>query len=413
VSEVVAMARRAVETIRVTVVGEVSELTDKPGYKAVYFSICDGESTLPCLMWKDAYERCGTVLECGMMVELSGGLTVYVKKGRLQFQVKTVAPAGEGVLRMQVAALARRLDAEGLTATARKRALPVLPARIGLVTSPRGKAVHDVIRTLRRRYPLGELVVAGVAVEGAGAAAEIVRGIRAVASEQGMDVLVVCRGGGSYEDLMPFNTEEVARAIADSPVPVVTGIGHEPDQTIADMVADQRASTPTAAAEAVAPSVDELERTLQRDARSLARSLSRAAGEARQRMDALASRKVLREPMAVLAPHAQRLDLVADGLTRALPVRTARDREWLRALARALGSAGDRTLERAGARVGGLGDRLRDLSPVGVLERGYAICYGPHGVVRTAGEVDPGDELAVRLGEGRLGCTVDTVEEEE
>jgi exodeoxyribonuclease VII large subunit len=316
------------------------------------------------------------------------------------------------VLRLQVAALARRLDAEGLMDASRKRSLPALPLRIGLVTSPRGKAVHDVIRTLARRYPLGELVVAGVTVEGAGAAAEIVHGIRAVASEPGVEVMIVGRGGGSYEDLMPFNTEQVARAIAECPVPVVSGVGHEPDQTIADMVADHRASTPTAAAEAVAPSVRELERTLERDARSLTRSLGRVAAEARHRLDALAARPALREPMAVFAARAQQLDSAAEGLSRALPARLARDREGLGVLARALSSAGDRTGERARVRLASLGARLGDLSPLGILARGYAICYGPDGVVRAASEVTPGDGVGVRLGSGTLGCTVDTVEEE-
>ncbi len=249
-------------------------------------------------------------------------------------------------------------------------------------------------------------------VEGAGARGEIVEGIRAVAAEPGVDVMIVGRGGGSYEDLMPFNTEDVARAIAECPIPVVPGVGHEPDQTIADMVADQRASTPTAAAEAVAPAAAELERTLDRDARSLTRSLGRTAAEARHRIDALAARKVLREPMAALAGHAQRLDVDAEGLSRALPVRVTRDRERVSALGRALVTAGDRTEERARTRLAALGDRLGDLSPLGILGRGYAICYGAEGVVRTAGELVPGDGVGVRLGSGSLGCTVDRVEEE-
>jgi exodeoxyribonuclease VII large subunit len=255
-------------------------------------------------------------------------------------------------------------------------------------------------------------VVAGVAVEGVGAAGEIAAGIRAVAEEPGVDVMIVGRGGGSYEDLMPFNTEEVARAIAECRVPVVTGVGHEPDQTIADMVADHRASTPTAAAEAVAPSVVELDRTLGRDARSLSRALARAAGVARHRVDALAARQVLRDPMTALAVRAQQLDATAEGLTRALPARVTKDRERLGVLAGALASAGDRAEERARARLEALGDRLGDLSPLGILGRGYAICYGPEGVVRTAGELVPGDGVGVRLGSGSLGCTVDTVEEE-
>jgi exodeoxyribonuclease VII large subunit len=178
------------------------------------------------------------------------------------------------------------------------------------------------------------------------------------------------------------------------------------------MVADHRASTPTAAAEAVAPSVVELERTLERDARSLTRALGRAAAEARQSVEALAARPALREPMAILAAQAQQLDVAAGGLSRALPARVVRDRERVSALVRTLTSAGDRTAERARVKLAALGDRLGDLSPLGILGRGYAICYGPDGVVRAAGELVPGDGVGVRLGSGALGCTVDTVEEE-
>jgi exodeoxyribonuclease VII large subunit len=166
VSEAVHLAKRALEGLALRVVGEVSEATDRPGYKAVYFTVSDGSSVLPCLVWRDAYEASGVPLRSGMLVELTGVFTVYAPKGRLQFQVRTLAAAGEGLLRIQVAALARKLETEGLMRADRKRPLPEYPVRIALVTSPRGKAVHDVIRTLHRRYPVAELLIAGIAVEG-------------------------------------------------------------------------------------------------------------------------------------------------------------------------------------------------------------------------------------------------------
>ncbi|HEY5276575.1 MAG TPA: exodeoxyribonuclease VII large subunit, partial [Coriobacteriia bacterium] len=252
VTEAMTLAKRTLEAVPLRVMGEVSELTDRSGYKAIYFTLTDGSSVMPCLMWRDAFELAGVQVREGMLVEVSGALTVYPPKGRMQFQVRSLQAAGEGALRMQVAALARRLEAEGLMRPERRRSLPEHPDRIALVTSPRGKAVHDVIRTLRRRYPIAELLIAGVTVEGAGAADAIVQGLHA-AGASGADVVILARGGGSYEDLMPFNDETVVRAIAECPVPVVTGIGHEPDTSLADMVADLRASTPTAAAEAVAP----------------------------------------------------------------------------------------------------------------------------------------------------------------
>ena len=162
VTEAMSAAKRALEGVRIRVLGEVSEFNDKPGYKAAYFTVSDGGAAMPCLMWRDVYESSGVELRCGMLVELTGGFSAYVPKGRMQFQVRELSLAGEGNLRLQVAALARKLEAEGLMRPERKRALPRFPQRIALVTSPRGKAVHDVIRTLSRRYPIAELLIAGV-----------------------------------------------------------------------------------------------------------------------------------------------------------------------------------------------------------------------------------------------------------
>ena len=322
VTEAMTLAKRTLEGVPLRVVGEVSEFTDRSGYKAIYFTLCDGSSVMPCLMWRDQYTASGVVTRNGMLVEVSGTLTVYPPKGRMQFQVRTLAAAGEGDLRLKVAALARLLEGEGLMRPERRRSLPEFPDRIALVTSPRGKAVHDVIRTLRRRYPVAELLIAGVAVEGIGAAASIVAGLDA-AGRSGADVVILARGGGSYEDLMPFNEESVARAVAACPVPVVTGIGHEPDTSIADMVADLRASTPTAAAEAVAPSADEVSARLASLRRLVARGLLQAARAAERRIAIIAHHAVFRDPRALIATLAQRVDAAAAGLPRAIPVRAA------------------------------------------------------------------------------------------
>ncbi|MDO9556223.1 MAG: exodeoxyribonuclease VII large subunit [Coriobacteriia bacterium] len=436
VSDAMRLAKGALERIQVRVLGEVSECTVKPGYKAVYFSIGDEFAVLPCLMWRDAYTASGLDLRPGILVEVSGSFTVYAPKGRMQFQVRTIAPAGEGVLRLQVAAVARRLEEAGLMAAARKRQLPEFPVRIGLVTSPRGKAVHDVIRTLRRRYPVAELVIAGVKVEGEGAAQAIADALRMMDAESGIDVVILCRGGGSYEDLMPFNAEEVARAVVACAVPVVTGIGHEPDMTIADMVADLRASTPTAAAEAVAPSSEELAQRFDGRSRLLGRALYHMVRSNEHRLRLLQDRSVMRDPVCMLSVRLQALDLAADALGRALPARLMRDREalgydadgLLRIGARffdrygdrlrhntiRLTEAGPRILERAHRDVDGYVARLDDLSPLAILRRGYAVCYEKSGrtVVHSADDVKVGDHVAVRLAEGSLGCVVDTVRSE-
>jgi len=414
VSEVLGLAKRALESVRVRVVGEVSEFTDKSGYKAVYFSIRDEHATMPCLMWRDVYLKAGCDLQVGMLVELDGFLTVYAAKGRMQFQVRRLAPAGEGILRMRVADLARRLEAEGLMDTARKRSLPCMPDRIGLVTSPRGKAVHDVIRTLRRRYPIGELVVAGVKVEGAKAAEEIVIGIERVAQKGGVEVVIVCRGGGSYEDLMPFNDERVARAIASCPVPLVTGIGHEPDTTIADMVSDVRASTPTAAAEAVAPSLDEIAVSIHHLRERLSGVLMRKIADARHKLSALSTRRCIADPAMVLSSQIQRLDIVSGGMARALPLRLDLERDRFARTAESLSKAGRRVWEPSARKLENIAMRLGDLSPLGVLDRGYAICYDEKGkAVRDAYRLHEGDVLDVRFAAGAAGCVVEQVRMEE
>jgi exodeoxyribonuclease VII large subunit len=235
VTEAMTLAKGALEGVRVRVVGEVSEFNDKPGYKAAYFTVSDGGAAMPCLMWRDQYVASGVTLRCGMLVEMSGSFSAYIAKGRLQFTVRS-ALAGEGNLRLQVAALARKLEGEGLMRPERKRPLPRYPQRIAVVTSPRGKAVHDVVRTLRRRYPLAELLVAGVAVEGEGAPAAIAEGLR-VAGECRPDVVLLVRGGGSYEDLMP----SAPSRSPERSLRVSSGRDRyrsEPDNSIADMVAD-------------------------------------------------------------------------------------------------------------------------------------------------------------------------------
>lgn len=412
VSEAMGLAKRALEGVRVSVLGEVSELSDKPGYKAVYFTIADGGACMPCLMWRDAYARSGVRLRLGEMVQVGGSFTAYAPKGRMQFQASSLQVAGEGVLRMRVAQLARELDAEGLMREERKRPLPAHPGRIGVVTSPRGKAVHDVMRTLRRRYPVAELLLSGIAVEGPDAPDQIVEGLH-VAAAAGAEVVILARGGGSYEDLMPFNAESVARAIAACPVPVVTGIGHEPDTTIADMVADVRASTPTAAAETVSPSAEEVASGLAHLSRRLGSGLAHRLADASHRVALLAHRPVFRDRAAVTAPHAQALDAAADALAGALPARLARDAERLGRAGERLDASARRQLERMQDRMAWTAARLNDLSPLAILGRGYAVCYRADGraVVRSSEEVGVGQRIRVRLARGSIGCVVEGTEE--
>ena len=416
VSGAMALAKGALEGVVVRLVGEVSEVSNKPGYKAVYFTVKDERAALPCMMWNNRFNAAGVALRVGQLVELTGRFTLYAPKGRMNFDVFSLSLAGEGRLRQQVAELARRLEAEGLMDPGRKRPLPAYPLAIGLVTSPRGDAVHDVLRTLRRRFPLSRVVLAGVAVEGAQAPAGIVEGLRRVV-EAGVEMVLVVRGGGSFEDLMPFNDERLARTIARCPVPVVTGIGHEPDTSIA-------------AAEAASPSRESLERHFAARARSLSvcaeRALERAAADVRR----CATRPLFRDAQLLFSVEAQTLDLAAERLARALPANLERDAAAVarqrERLARVLPSAVERGCAQVGrgrerlAACGGAlvprfaqeaavaAARLHDLSPLAVLGRGFAVARTPAGaVVKSVEAVRQGDALDVSLSDGVLSCRVE------
>lgn len=453
VTQALQLAKGNLEGVRATVEGEISEFSDKPGYKAVYFTLADKDGALPCLIWKNDFVRNDIALRKGMLVQVSGNFTVYVKKGRMNFVARTIKPAGEGALRMQVAMLAEKLQKEGLMDPSRKKKLPLYARKVAVVTSPRGKAVHDVLRTLRRRAPQVEVYVCGVPVEGANAPRNICEGLR-VADESDCDLILLVRGGGSYEDLMPFNSEEVARAVAACEKPVVTGIGHEPDTTIADLVSDVRCSTPTGAAEAAVIDASQLRKSLQQAELRMSKALSSDLAYRGQMLSQIASRPLFSDPNYLLSGFAMRLDVDADKLSKSIPNAIGSNKAKIEHYGKSLVSAASRVvgpsasrldsdwerLAGAASKVAGphasrleadkaalrnegahlLDDgkkqvavsaaRLNDLSPLAVLGRGYAIAYDGEGhVVPKAEGVSPGQELELRMQDGRIGCTVDGV----
>ena len=407
VSDALALAKGALERVELAVVGEISDLTDSARYKAVYFSLGDDQSVLPCMMWRGAYEASGVELKAGAQVVVTGRFTLYEAKGRMQFSVRTIELAGEGRMRQQVAQRAEALRREGLMDASRKSPIPEIPRRIALVTSPSGKAVHDVLRTIRRRFALAEIDFYGAQVEGAAAVEQIV-GALSLADASGADVILLVRGGGSYEDLLPFSSEEVARAVAGCHTPVVTGIGHEPDTSIADMVADLRASTPTAAAEAATPSSEELGLRIARDQRVLAGALGTLVHRARARLTAAQSRPIFADPTQITAQRALALDALNARLGRAIPARIERDRARLSAAHVRAQHIGATLTSRYVTAVAHGAERLDDLSPLKVLSRGYAAAFtqDERHVVSRIEQVTLGQGVAIRVADGEIDCTV-------
>ena len=370
VSAALSLAKKTLETLVVRIVGEVSEVSVRSGYRAAYFTVKDEEAALSCMMWNNRYKAQGFELQVGQLIEVTGRFSIYAAKGRMNFDVFSFKLAGEGDLRMRVANIARKLEAEGLTDPSRKLPLPVFPESIGLVTSPRGAAVHDVLRTLRRRFPLAKVYLAGVPVEGATAAEGIVNGMREVYRRH-PDVILLVRGGGSFEDLMPFNDETLARAICKSRIPIVTGIGHEVDTTIADMVSDFRASTPTAAAEAVSPSAESLQDLFSSREGALHRSATIAVERMRARVEGVQDRPVFKDPFMLLSQGAQAVDYAQERLTRSLPLSVARQAERVDAMAFRLERALPPALERQHERIAIFGARMDRALPA-IVQQGKA-----------------------------------------
>ena len=414
VSQAMNMAQHALESVAVRLVGEVSEVNVKSGYKAAYFTVKDTAASLPCMMWNNRYRASGVELMVGQLVELTGRFTLYAAKGRMNFDVFSIALSGEGELRMKVANIAKRLQAEGLTAPERKRPIPKMPERIGLVTSPRGAAVHDVLRTLRGRFPIAEVFLAGVPVEGPNAAEGIAAGINCVV-EAGAQVVLVVRGGGSFENLMPFNDEALARCIAACPVPVITGIGHEVDTTIADMVSDKRVPTPTAAAQEASPAPEAIVQFMDRWRASLGTSTNTTIDRLRARLESYAQRPFFEDPHLLFRDEGMALDYAAERLARVLPTAVARNRDELAQRNASLIREGSRLTKRFATQIAAGAARLEDLSPLGILARGYSITRDGEGqLVRHIDQAPPGASVRVDIADGTLNCTVNsTVERQE
>jgi len=413
----------------ISVEGEVSNAhAAQSGH--LYFTLKDARAQIRCVCFRNQLMRLKFRPEDGLHVTVRGSVSVYEQRGEYQIYVEHVEPVGLGALQLAFEQLKKRLDAEGLFSPESKKPLPMLPERVGLITSPSGAAVRDVVRILRRRFPNLHLIVYPVRVQGEGAAGEIVAAIQYFNRKQLVDVLILARGGGSLEDLWAFNEENVVRAIAACTIPVITGIGHETDFTIADFAADVRASTPSAAAELVVQSRQEFDRHLAELRHKLGQHMRYKLLESRHRLRDLAIDRGLRQLEDLLRRGRQHTDeltaQLADGLRgrldRARRRFTTAGTHLLGIDLRARFGAFALKLEQASSglslrieralvvkhqRLDRLRLQLEERSPLRVLERGYAICYDAAGnVVRAADDVPLGDRIRVQLARGRLGAEV-------
>lgn len=433
VSEITRTVRAVLEDEigTVWVEGEVSNYR-KQASGHQYFTLKDAQAQLACVWFARGGSRLKQVaLADGMQVQVRGALTVYEARGQYQLNVQLVQAGGAGLLQAKFEALKRRLEAEGLFAAERKRELPGFPAVIGIVTSPTGAALRDMLHVLARRAPWLRVIVSPARVQGDGAAEEVAAGIVALNELSAPpDVIVVARGGGSVEDLWAFNEEVVARAIVASAAPVVSAVGHEIDFTIADFAADLRAPTPSAAAELIAPDAAELTRELGQWAAQLRRQMAAALGAQRSRLDFLARSTFFREPEQRLAAAQQRTDLASEALRRTMReqigacrqtvdglLSTLRQhrpdqllalrRQHFDALRAKFQARFDESRKEPTARFARLAEMLRLLAPNATLARGYSITIKPDGsTLRSVGEAQPGMQLVTRLADGEVQSVI-------
>jgi exodeoxyribonuclease VII large subunit len=367
--------------------GEISNFS-RPTSGHWYFTLKDSGAQVRCAMFRNANLRVRVTPRDGLQVLARGRVSLYENRGEFQLVVEQLEEAGEGLLRRRFDELKARLAAEGLFDQAHKRPLPALPRRIGVVTSPTGAAIRDVIHVLKRRFPAIPVLIYPTPVQGAGAAEEIAAMIRLASERREVDVLILARGGGSLEDLWAFNEEIVARALYDSRIPVIAGIGHEVDVTIADFAADVRAPTPSGAAELAVPDHAEWQRAIALYTRRLAGAWSHQQNRLRDRLRWLLMRLERVHPREQLSRRAQRLDELETDLRR----------------------AATRGLEVARTRLEGAMRTLQAVSPLATMDRGYSIILTSDGtIVKAARQVPPGSRIEARTGNGRLIATVDEI----
>ncbi|MFB3902931.1 MAG: exodeoxyribonuclease VII large subunit [Acidobacteriota bacterium] len=382
--------------------GEISNLKIPPSGH-IYFTLKDSDAQLKAVCFRMQNRYLKFQPEDGMDVIARGSLSVYPPRGEFQLVVEVLEPAGRGALQLAFEQLKVKLQGLGWFDPARKKPLPLLPAKIGIVTSPSGAAIQDILRILKRRNNTLDVLIFPAKVQGAGAAEEVARGVQYLNTRSDLDVIIVARGGGSLEDLWAFNEEVVARAIYASRLPVISAVGHEIDFTIADFVADLRAPTPSAAAEIVSAARDELCKRVDSLAGRATQAMRSLLREKRHRLQQLASNRAFVDAHSRLRFYLQRLDDLSGRLVRVLPSRLEPLHHKLLTNDRELARQMQRYLQNLGNRIQGKEQQLQAYSPLAVLERGYAIVTAENGsVVRDPVQLADNERLQVRVAKGEF-----------
>lgn len=390
----------------VWVQGEVSNLR-VPSSGHSYFTLKDENAQISAVLFRGQQEQLQIKPKDGVLLRVFGSITVYEKNGNYQIIVSRVEDAGKGSLQAQFEELKKRLDKEGFFDQARKRAIPLLPQHIGIVTSPTGAAIRDILKVLSMRFANLHVLIAPVRVQGDGAGAEIAGAIDFLNARGGLDVLIVGRGGGSLEDLWCFNEEVVARAIARSRIPVISAVGHEIDFTISDFVADLRAPTPSAAAEMVIASKRDLQERVGSCAGELARLLRERALELRNRFTALERSYVFREPVNMLKQHTQMLDNLELRMVQVLRFGAGQARQTIADAAGRMQRTVRQQRQTAAEALRHVKAHLQALSPLAVLGRGYSIMRDERGrIIRSKAEVSVGQLVYSRFVDGTVTSEV-------
>lgn len=355
----------------------------------MYFVLKDENTQIPAVMWRSRNVRLLITPQDGMKVLVQGCVTVYEKRGNYQFEVLQLQPAGIGELQLAFEQLKSKLHQDGLFAEEHKQQIPKYPDRIGVITSPTGAALRDMVSVFSRRSPSIQLILVPVLVQGEGAAQEIVRAIRLFNQFGDVDLLIIGRGGGSLEDLWPFNEESVARAIYQSELPIISAVGHEIDFCISDFVADLRAPTPSAAAELAAPAREELAESIRNCAQRMTRALAERMSFLRDKTSNLQSSYALRRPVDVVHHHQQRLDDLTKGLEMQFSHKVETSLNKVKSLER----------------------NLISLSPQSILSRGYSLCFNREGeLVNSADSLTSGEKVKIQFDKGRASAEIDKIE---